>query len=87
MSKRLTDSELDAMSRRFPTHLGEPPGSVKIQEMITELRERRASDLTEEEREALRWVAQWMRDCTSDEDHKAWAISLAALDKILGGKA
>jgi hypothetical protein len=45
---RLTDEELDEIDRtRFQTHMGEPPASVLVRRMLTELRERRAADLAE----------------------------------------
>ena len=55
---------------------------------VTEIRERRASDLTDEDREALRWLrdrigvrAQFpMFNLQSDESRRA----LAALDRLLG---
>ena len=53
---RMTDEELDVLSRCFPTHMGEPTAAVLVQRCISELKERRALDLTSEEREALEWA-------------------------------
>lgn len=46
MSDRLTDADLRELALRFPTHLGEPKLSVLIQMALTEIRTRRAADLT-----------------------------------------
>lgn len=56
MSDRLTDRDLNLIGLRFPTHFGMPETSVLVQRLLSELRERRALDLTAEDREALRFA-------------------------------
>lgn len=44
--ERLTEEELTDVTREFPTHFGEPLLSVLVQRMVTEIRARRAADLS-----------------------------------------
>lgn len=62
----------------------------RVPELVAELRERRAADLTAEEREALAWlVRHWGRHLgpmvMNDPAYKQKRAALAALDKLIGG--
>ena len=81
---RLTDEELTALSER--AHANRAAFGLtcsRIDDAVAEIRERRASDLTEEEREALREF----RESFGGSNYPAtWKAAIAALGRILGGK-
>ena len=68
----------------MPTNTGLDVLDV-VPDMLTEIRERRASDLTEEERAAIASLRATI-EITGTYGSRVNFI-LAALDKILGGKA
>jgi hypothetical protein len=89
---RLSDDELDEIDRtRFPTHEGNPPASVLVRRMPTELRERRAQDLTSDEVEALRLalpdIASGFAVCDDDDCQASQCVRnrrvLAVLDRLI----
>ena len=83
--ERLTDSEIESIALRFPTHFAEPPMSVLIQRMLTEIKERRAADLSERERDGLALLLTHARTIKFQPhvEHRA-ATALATLDRLLG---
>jgi hypothetical protein len=80
MGERLTDEELESIGRMFPTHFGEPKPSVLIQRMLTELRERRAKDMTTAEVDAIRELRANFGGTHYTEVTKR---ALAVLDRLL----
>lgn len=85
---RLTDRAIDNVHALLTCRT---TGAIAVEvrsaiiDALDELRERRAADLSEHEREALAWVrAQVRLDLAHGE---TWTeTALAALDRILGGK-
>ena len=91
---RLTDEDVVHLIACFEhdANMGHDCVLVHPQTLLdafTELRERRASDLTEEERAAVMWAR---RDLSSmhtpykTSDHDMYLRAIAALGRILGGK-
>lgn len=80
MARRLTDEQLGLACMALDDDTDPYPASL-VRRLALELRERRAADLTDEEREALmfarRAVNVWL------EGHREAA--LRAIDKLLGG--
>lgn len=87
MSERLSDGDLDLIGLRFPTHFGMPETSVLVQRLLSEIRERRAADLSSDERTAL----DFARDVIDThgtytdrcEDAQLASLALAVLDRLL----
>ena len=82
---RLTDEELaDLLGCANDKHVG--LNRHEVLRAVIELRDRRAQDLTAEEREALRWAQREMRsyhEPNHTSDHASYLLALAALDKVL----
>lgn len=70
MSERLSDEELDWAEQQLESRAGKYPGpSEFFTKAIAELKERRARDLTAEEREALVLALEHL-DCSSWMPHQ-----------------
>lgn len=97
MSERLTDEELARLSTPGPiTKIEYPDGKGDVLHIVTvrhsdlaalltELRERRALDLSDEEREALRWLRGWPQwDMKAFTDrHPMARRTIEVLDRLL----
>ncbi len=84
---RLTDADLRELCIRFPTHLGRPEISVLVQYAVSEIRERRAADLSDADRTTLAWIASDLISMhtphhTSDP---AVVAALDVLERLTGG--
>jgi len=66
-NERLTTTELDKLRNAFPTHMGETEMSVLVQDAVFEIIDRRANDLTSENKETLRWCRALI-----SETYRAW---------------
>lgn len=97
MSDRLTDMDLDALIQHGCSSGTQTPPLVRdaIIKAGLELRSRRAADLSDEEREALRSVVDllradgdrfpnWMTDEQGAERVRDRKRALATLDRLLG---
>ena len=91
---RLTDEQLAELLRVVvgDAHVA-PIHYVWVSRMLDEIRERRAADLTDEEREALRFARNIVNVCAIYDEENAFPPSpnrrarcaLVVLDKLLGG--
>ncbi len=86
MSERLTD---DTLTSLFLASLDDDRAEqvtqvrpVTVRRMVTELRERRAADLTSEEREALAYVSQSLVQQADQLMHSSDAVIHAHLGKV-----
>lgn len=77
---RLTDEELtEALA------YAQGLQSLRFTAIVAELRERRAADLSDEDREALEWL-QYIGEVTHcDRGHDVKQRALAVLNRLLGG--
>ncbi len=92
MSERLTDDELTVIEQRADEldASGVRTAHPWMRRAVAELRERRAADLSSDERLAI----EDARDFISDSDIDEWNVNyggsklaaLAVLDKLLAGK-
>jgi hypothetical protein len=87
---RLTDDQLN-LACLAPDDDADPYPASIVLHLATELRERRAQDLTTEEIQALRWAHSWLeldghapRSLTNQQ---VYARALAVLGKLTGGGA
>lgn len=91
MSKRLTDSELAQLERTVSCGIGvaTAEGLDLLTMALAEIREHRAAQLTDEEREALRWAQRHLRATTMPDVRMRRDKQRAhdAIDKILLGGA
>jgi DNA-directed RNA polymerase subunit F len=79
--KRLTDEELVDLDRWAADDL-RGDEQQEVWSAVDELRERRAADLTAEEREALSYARDLVDNDANEEDRRA----LSVLNRLLGGK-
>lgn len=87
---RLTDEEIDQLFLIADTHTGGITMSRdRARKMLQELKQRRAADLADEEREALVWLrgeASFTRfeQSAMGASSERTDLAIAALDKLLG---
>lgn len=86
--ERMTDEELNAIEGQcdgFGHVVLNHAAQRDVLSMLAELRDRRAADLTDEEREAIGWAREWIAlhppSATSSQPKMHTAI--AVLDKLL----
>jgi hypothetical protein len=86
---RLTDEELGEIERtRFQTHMGNPPASVLVRRMLSEIKERRAADLKPDEVGDLRTLADDIRAMhrrSADIMYAPHVNALSILDRLTKG--
>jgi hypothetical protein len=92
MSERLTDEELNELESLTRGRLGRSRRDVSLltddaARMLTELRERRAADLTDEDLKALRELRGLIIGNNPSDVTPRMRVALAVLDRLLhGGK-
>jgi hypothetical protein len=84
MSERLTDEELDTFERRIGSEFDNEAALTgdELRALLTELRTRRAIDLTAVEVEAL----DRARQCVARGSYPGDETALAVLDRLIGAK-
>lgn len=84
---RLTDEEIADLLGDNELRQGDAYMTAhEARSLLTELRERRAADLTDEDREALEWVRHQCKLAEHGHPTRKTKLALSVLSKLTAGK-